>query len=254
MANMNLRLIFLGTMKKAISLIPLLLTLVGAGCTPLQPTTGLYEKAHHTGTVTLLRVDAGWRGPENPRKVYKLGSAGETVKGKDSVVPPFVPLRDKNDIAGLDGPGRVVTDEDLVTVTLKSVFVKYFKEFDGDDRKGEIALVLSFEAGGVAKESLLIYSSEGQTLGSLLALDDMPIIGPITLPGDDIMVRLVMIELDQVENESRKQFIRAAADLASTFSPGASSALSIPLALADFIISQNVDDVIEFLSSAGSRA
>jgi hypothetical protein len=217
-----------------------ILTLILANsCTaPQTPDTKLYGKAMHSGSAVLYRVDDSWHPDKNKRQLYKVGD------GIDKRTPPFLPIRHKADIAGLDGPERIVTNEDIVTVTLKTVFIKYFKEFGGRERKGEIALVMSFEAGAVARESILIYSSEGQTLGSYLDLDDMPIIGPIRFGGDDIMVRIVMIEMDQIENETQKQFIRAIANTSSTFAPEIGTVLSIAQPVAEFIINQNADDVI----------
>jgi hypothetical protein len=156
----------------------------------------------------------------------------------------YLPIRNKADIAGIDGPDGIVTNEDLVTVTLKTTFMKYFKEIGKYERKGEIAIVMSFEAGETSRDSILIYSSQGQTLGSYLDLDDMPIIGPIKFRGDDIIVRLVMIEMDQIENETQKQFIRSVVNTASTFVPEVGSVLSIAMPIAEFIINQNADDVI----------
>ena len=232
-------------MRSRISLILLwLLSLViffmltGCQLFQQQPTTELYGKARHTGSVTMLRVDDSWHPEPSKRSVYKVG--GEARKQN----PPYLPVRHKGDISYLDGPDRIVTQEDFVTVTLKTAFIKYFKELGGTRRKGEIALVLSFEAGNLARNSVLIYASEGQTLGSLLDLDDMPIIGPVKFQGDDIMVRIVMIELDQIENQAQKQFIRALANVGSTLAPEIGPALAIAQPIADFIISQNADDVI----------
>ena len=214
--------------------------LTQAGCQLFQqqPTTDLYGKAQHTGTVTMFRVDDSWHPDPTERGVYKIG--GNARKEN----PPYLPIRHKGDISYLDGPDRIVTQEDFVTVTLKTAFIKYFKEFGGVERKGEIALILSFETGALARNSILIYSSEGQTLGSLLDLDDMPIIGPVKFSGDDIMVRIVMIELDQIENEAQKQFIRAIANVGTTLAPEIGPALAIAQPIADFIISQNADDVV----------
>ncbi len=216
----------------------LVIIIIGSCAMPQTPDTQLYGKARHSGTATLFRIDDSWHPEPNKRRLYKVGEGIEKQR------PPFLPIRNKADIAGIDGPDRIVTNEDIVTVTLKTVFIKYFKEMGGKNRKGEIALVMSFEAGETSRDSILIYSSEGQTLGSYLDLDDMPIIGPIKFSGDDIMVRLVMIEMDQIENETQKQFIRALANTATTFAPEIGSVLSIATPIAEFIINQNADDVI----------
>jgi len=58
------------------------------------------------------------------------------------------------------------------------------------------------------------------------------------------MVRIVMIELDQIENEAQKQFIKALANAGITLAPELGSALAIAQPNADFIIRQNADDVV----------
>ena len=224
-----------------------LFSLSVSGCGTSQPDTSLFGKGRHTGTATLLRIDDGWRGDPNTRKPYHLGQM--------DAPPRFVPVRFKDDVAKMDGPERVVTDQDDVTVTLKSVFIRYFQEtaessdlvsLVGREKSssGEIALVMSFSTGIDTKESVLVYASEGQTLGSYLALDDWPIIGPIKMAGDSLQFRIVMIEVDRIENEQLKQSIRSLATLASTFQPGLTTALSIATPIADFIVSLNSDDVI----------
>jgi hypothetical protein len=212
---------------------------LAAGCaTARPPTTDLHGKARHTGFVTMLRVDDAWHPNAEQRRRYRVGEGIGQRRG------PYVPLRHKGDIAGLDGPDRVVTDQDLVTVTLKSVFVRFFKERGGAERQGEIALVISFQSGAAARQDILVYSSEGQTLGSYLDLDDLPVLGPLKLPGDGLTMRIVMIELDRVENEQNKQFIRAVASAGAGFAPHLGSALSIASPIAEFILDQNADDVV----------
>jgi hypothetical protein len=224
-----------------------LIGLLATGCGTSQPDTSLFGKGRHTGTATLLRIDDGWRGDPDTREPYHLGQM--------NAPPRFVPVRFKDDIAKMDTPERVVTDQDDVTIALKSVFIRYFQEsgvssdlasLGGREKSpsGEIALVMSFSTGVDTKESVLVYASEGQTLGSYLALDDWPIIGPIKMTGDSLQFRIVMIEVDQIENEQLKESIRSLATLASTFQPGLATALSIATPIADFIVSLNSDDVV----------
>ena len=126
------------------------------GCQLFQqqkPDTELYGKARHTGSVIMFRVDDSWHPDPSKRAVYKVGGEARLQN------PPYLPIRHKADIANLDGPDRIVTQEDFVTVMLKTAFIKYFKERGGAKRKGEIAIVLSFEAGNLARNSVLIYAS-----------------------------------------------------------------------------------------------
>jgi hypothetical protein len=220
-------------------------------CATAQPTTGLNETAMHTGTVTMLRVDDAWAFEAGDRRTYLIGD-GIGKRG-----PRFVPLRFKEDIAGLDGPDRIVTPDDLVTLNLKSGFIKHFRDagcaptsrFSLTSRplrgcKGEVAIVLSFDDDSAVKENLLIYSARGQTLGSPLALDDWPIVGPVKITGDRLLVRLVVLELDRVENERAKQIVTFLTNTASTVQPELGPALKIAQQVADALINTNTDDVI----------
>lgn len=200
--------------------------------------TGLTGSSYHTGTLTVLRVDDAWHPDTQMRDHYKVGSGISKKRGR------FVPLRGKMDIAGLDGPDRVVTKDDLITITLNSAFIKFFRELGKRNASGEIAVVLSFSAGSTVQENLLVYSSRGQTLGSFLDLEDWPVAGPIQIDGDSLLVRVVIIELDQQENEHNRQTVRALAGIGTTINPGLGPIFSITRQIADFIISENSDDVI----------
>ena len=215
------------------------------GCAPLgQPTTNLTGEARNTGAVTMLRVDDAWRGKFNQegeeinRGYYNLGA------GFDKRGPRYVPLRSKSDVAGLDGPDRIVTADDYVVVSLNSGFIKYFVEFGGEKRKGEIALAVSFDAGPGAVENILIYSAKGQTMGSFLALDDWPVIGPVQVTGDYLRIRVVLIELDQVENQMARDFVKFLSKTGSVIEPGLAMIFSIAQPILDQIIALNSDDVV----------
>lgn len=226
--------------SRIILLAALAVGLSSCGLFQEEPKTGLFEKGTHTGTATLLRADIGWHPDPAKRNIRKIG---DNVTDDDRK-RRFVPLRHKGDLVGLDGPEQIVTETSKVTVSLNSVFIKYFKELGAKKRKGEIAMVISFDGGTTASDSLLIYSSQGQTLGSHLDLDDWPMIGPAEIDGDSLLVRVVIIELDQAENERAKQMIRAIAQAGTTLAPNLGFAASIAQPLADFIISLNNDDVI----------
>ena len=227
----------------AISRITGVITLIGlavglTSCAVPGITPGLTGTSYHTGTLTILRVDDAWHPDPEQRAHYKVGSGIQKKRGR------FVPLRGKTDIAGLDGPDRIVTKDDLITITLNSAFIKFFKESLETATSGEIAVVLSFSAGSTVQENLLIHSSRGQTLGSFLDLQDWPVVGPVQIDGDSLLVRIVIIELDQQENEQKRQAVRALAGIGTTINPGLGPVFSITQQVADFIISQNSDDVI----------
>jgi hypothetical protein len=215
--------------------------LQGCGSSIFQKTdTKIYSgTGRYTGEFFVYRADDAWAPVGSERSRYYIGDSFDD-KAKIKTMRQWVPVREKDDISGLDGPDRIVTKEDLVKISLRNVFIKYFKE----KGKGELALILSFASGEKIKEDLLIYASQGQTLGSSLALDDLTIIGPGKIEGQSIRVRLIMIEVDQIENDVMKDFIKNAAGLASTLQPQYATAIKIASDVARFIISSNQDDTV----------
>ncbi len=211
------------------------------GCTssiPQKTDTKLYSgTGRYTGEFYVYRVDDAWAPVGRERNRYYIGDSSED---KTKHMRQWVPVREKDNITGLDGPERIATREDLVRVSLRHVFIKYFREIG----KGEIALILSFASGEKLREDLLIYASQGQTLGSSLAFDDLTIIGPQKLEGQSIRIRLIMIEIDQIENETMKEFIKNAAGLASIIQPEYATAVKIASDVAQFIVSFNQDDIV----------
>lgn len=156
----------------------------------------------------------------------------------------FVPVRHKDDVEGLDNPASVVRASQKAVITINYSFIKYFKEFGDEKRQGEIAMILSFESGEAKRDSFLVYSSEGQTLGSFLGAQDWKAIGPIEIDGPALSIRMVIIEIDQIENERLKQYIRTAATTVATVAPTAGAVVPIATSVSDFIIGQNTDDVV----------
>ena len=242
-----------------------------------QPTTGLNERGTHTGTLTLLRVDDTWApdylpgglpvgSDKNPthwqkasnespptsyqptnninQKTYRCGRRVGDDPAHCDPVRRFVRIRYKDDIEGLDSSEYLVLPSQKAVVTINYSFIKYFKEFGGENRKGEITMILSFESVEAKRNSFLVYSSEGQTLGSFLGAQDWKAIGPITIDGPALIVRMVIIEIDQSENERLKQYLRTAATTFVTVAPTIGAVVPIATSVADFIVGQNTDDVV----------
>ena len=203
-----------------------------AGCAaPEKPDTSLFGEGTHTGTLYSYRVP-----PLEP-------VANGQLKQR------FAPLRGEGDLRGFlrDGklrPELVVTNDDLVLLSLDSAFIKYFKEGGGEDRKGEIVFVLSFDAGSTRKDSFVAYSSAGQTLGSFLAASNWPVMGPLKIDGSHLKLRLVMIELDRVENERVAQVTRSLIQTAGQLQPQLAPFVPVAQKTVDAIIRMNGDDVI----------
>jgi hypothetical protein len=218
------------------------MALFGAGCESFsQPSTALQGKSRHTGEISLFRV-----ANTNP---YKIGTAGSQA----TTEPRFVPLAEALDVRGLDQPANLIGETTPIKIILNNGFVRYFKEAGGARRKGEMAIVISFDSGeaksadtptDTTHDSLLIFASEGQTLASSISVKDWPIIGPITVPADELMLRVVMIEIDRVENKTLSNFVDGLATTAGIIQPAAGFVIGIAKSVADTMIGLNVDDVV----------
>jgi len=228
--------------------------LILQGCGGMKTDTKLFGgTGGYTGELYIYRVDDSWAPNGEERTLYKIGDYYDRKEGKDAskdekankakktYMREWVPVKKRNDVSGLDGPDRIVTNSDLVKVSLRNVFIKYFKEMG---KKGEVALILSFASGSKVKEDLLVYASKSQTLGSSLALNDITIIGPEKLEGQSLRLRIVMIEIDKIQNEAMKNLIKQTAGIASAVQPQYAAAIKIAGDLAQFIISSNEDDII----------
>lgn len=247
--------------------------IVLTGCASTrQPDTSLYGRGTHAGTLTLLRVDHSWRpdigysddddcdvgdsfcqiigwrrSTADERCVSLVGADANPVDGSSDNCDPlrrFVPLRGKDDVNGLDIRENIVLDTEDINLTLNYAFIKYFNEAGANKPIGEIAMVISFDAGEDLRESFLVYSSQGQTFGSFLDFQDWIAVGPVKVKASSLSVRIVLIEMDQAENERAKQYIRSIAQVAPTLVPAAAGVVPILSSIAETIISQNVDDVL----------
>lgn len=224
--------------KRHLCVLGLIIILLIGGCVSQPaPETGLYGKATHTGTLYIYRVPP--------------------IAIDTDIAPRFSQLRGSMDLDEfIDNDGAIrpelhVTEEDLITVSLGSAFIKYFREgsinkdADGDDkRKGEIVMVMSFDAGTAKRESFVVFSSGEQTLGSFLSVQDWPVLGPLKVDGSDLKIRIVLIELDQAENEKIKQLTRSVGNTAGQLQPSLTPIVKIAQPLIDAIIALNSDDVI----------
>ena len=135
----------------------------------------------------------------------------------------------------------MITEDDFVTVSLNSGFIKHFFEIIGT---GELALIVSFDAGNGAVENVLIHSARGHTPGSFFALDDWPVLGPLRIVGDHLRIRVVLIELDQPESEQARNLIKFLSQTAGTVAPGLAGLFSVTQPIVDQLIGLSTNDVV----------
>lgn len=221
------------------ALLPLCALLLLSSCAQ-ELQTGLTGQATHVGTATLYRAQTAWPCQSN---TMQQCTPSQTNR--------FVPLLHKHDPAGYTEADVIKNDEQIM-LRLNSAFIKYFKEIGRQRRKGEIVVVVSFDSGSnspttnpiTKAESFVIFGSKRQTLGSLLDLDDWPLMGPISVPGNDLLMRIVIIESDKQQNSDYQRLVKLAVDTASVLQPSSAMLLKVAQPIADLIISSNGEDVL----------
>ncbi len=182
----------------------------------------------------------------------------------NGITKRFVPLQPIMDLSGFENKDTNtisakyhITADDYVSIKIDSVFIKYFQEKKGvldnfsdllqgnnHATKGEVVVILSFSSGSENRDNYVAFSSRGQTLGSYLGVQHWPVIGPVKVDGQELKVRIVMIEVDQGENRRIKDLIKLLTNASSSLMPEISPVLKMSQTLAEVVIAQNRDDVI----------
>ena len=77
----------------------------------------------------------------------------------------------------------------------------------------------------------------------MLDLDDWPVIGPAQVIGNDLLMRIVIIETDEKQNEEARRYIKLASDMATAVQPAAGMAIKVAQPIVDLLIGLNGNDV-----------
>ena len=226
-----------------IFLVCLLLSSVGCATdiARSEPDTGLTGEARHTGTVTVLRVDDSWRGPdvqwfeEPKRAAYRIGD-GYELRG-----PRFVPLRHKADVSGWTAPTalspRKTSSQSASTPGSSNT---------SWNRSRQARSLSSFPLTRAVEpwRTCSYHSAKGHTPGSFFALDDWPVLGPMKVAGDHLRIRVVLIELDRPESAQARNLIKFLSQTAGTVAPGLAGLFSVAQPIVDQLLGLNADDVV----------
>ena len=144
-----------------------------------------------------------------------------------------------------------VNPTDVLSIVMHSGYLPYLHEVG----RPEVAIFVSAKIRAKDKplEELLwerVYlnsEADGSFLvvnkDSFLPRKDITLLPAIIYDGQEILISIRIIEMDQADNERMKSLVAVAAAAASTFQPEAAGAISVFQNILNFIIENNADDI-----------
>lgn len=185
---------------------------------------------------------------------------------KRNFVPVDKPLNPKQ-VSTCDRPDsdRLIKPGENLRLVLNSGFIRYLQAV----LRPEIVLFVRVEIrnpteieNALVWEALHINSEQADAHFKLnkdnfIARAGMPLFPAIRYDGQDVIVSLRIIELDQADNKRFKSLIDSAANVGKVFAPVQAGTISLVQAVFGMIASSNEDDVefqFDFAISRNSRA
>lgn len=128
------------------------------------------------------------------------------------------------------------SDQEVVTERVKSVRVtlkqSYLREFSENGPVGEVAVLMTVKESrnGLGqqepKAGRVVYYSEGVRQNAFMNFRDQPVYGPIRYSGDDLQIRISIIELDENDNAVAGAMLKTIASIGSIAYPPSSPVLA----------------------------
>lgn len=146
-------------------------------------------------------------------------------------------------LTGLDSAsGASFSTADNVVIEVNSIFLKYFGEGPLDG--GELVCFSEVSDSGDPTHVYrrVFFLGEDQSINSRLNFLDKIVFGPIAYTGNDIRLRLVIVELDKEENEQAKNVISSLKDVAAQAQPQYAPVMELGSSFMQYIVSLNGDD------------
>lgn len=125
----------------------------------------------------------------------------------------------------VDGGGEYVQS---VRVTLKQAYLREFRE---PGPVGEVAVLVTVKESrnGLGQQEpragRVVYYSEGARKNAFLNFRDQPVYGPIRYSGEDLHIRVSIVELDESDNRTAGAVLKTVATLGSIAYPPSSPVL-----------------------------
>lgn len=116
-----------------------------------------------------------------------------------------------------------------VRVTLKQA---YLREFNEGGPVGEVAILMTVKESrtGLGQQEpragRVVYYSEGARMNAFMNFRDQPVYGPISYNGDDLQIRVSIIELDESDNAVSGAVLKTLATIGSVAYPPSSPVLA----------------------------
>ena len=139
--------------------------------------------------------------------------------------------------------GNPVTEADVITVTLNTLFLKHIKQ--EAELKGNQILVYA-EVLDTVEESnpqrVVLFNQRHQPDESFLGLADRVIYGPAKFKGQPLRIQLFVVELDKEDNAFKKQMLDSIGGIITTANPTQAAVVEPGIALGKLFAAFDDDD------------
>jgi hypothetical protein len=136
---------------------------------------------------------------------------------------------------------RILDKTDVVTISLKNLYLKYINDIYNFD------VIVYAEVYDVVDERKVLrriaFHRENQSPTSYLNIAGNLLYGPIHFTGFPITVKLSVLELDKKDNELFTDFLKVVSSTASAAQPQYGPGIEIAASIMQYVISLNEDDL-----------
>lgn len=169
-----------------------------------------------------------------------------------------------NAVASWRNPASTATDAsstservESIRVTLKQAYLRNFHE---TGPVGEVAVLMTVKESRSnlgqkePRSGRVVYYSEGVRKNAFMNFRDQPVYGPIRYGGDDLQIRVSILELDDTDNKIAGSMLKSLATLGSIAYPPSSPVLSALDKIGESLLDLNGPDLEwDYLMRLSSR-
>lgn len=163
----------------------------------------------------------------------------------------------RNPVGAAQGGDSSLERVESIRVTLKQAYLRKFRE---NGPVGEVAVLMTVKESRASlgqqepRSGRVVYYSEGVRKDAFMNFRDQPVYGPIRYGGDDLQIRVSIIELDDNDNGIAGSMLKSLATLGSVVYPPSSPVLSALDKIGESLLALNGPDLEwDYLMRLSSR-
>jgi hypothetical protein len=137
-----------------------------------------------------------------------------------------------------------ITQGDVITVSLNTLFLKYINEIGAKSKGGEVLVYTEVHDSPNENNPYrtVVYNEAGTSANSILGVTDRVIYGPVQYKGYPLRIQLVVVELDKEDNEMAQRVMQTIGDVISTAAPSSVPVVGPAVQLGKLLTVFNEDD------------